>query len=84
MSTEVFPHLSPDPVVGDLDCRLGLSLCDMYEYSPKTTLYCCDITPAMIEYGQQLLSPFLESILGIHGLSTGATPRWKRGWLIWH
>jgi SAM-dependent methyltransferase len=74
LSDAVFPHVPAKPVVVDLGCGPGLFLRDMHRYAPEATLYGYDITPAMIDYGQQLLASVPRSHLALHDLTTGAIP----------
>jgi ubiquinone/menaquinone biosynthesis C-methylase UbiE len=71
---QVGAHLPPQPVMVDLGCGPALFLRDLGERHPHATLYGYDITPAMIEYGQQLTYAGTKPTLALHDVTAQPLP----------
>jgi SAM-dependent methyltransferase len=73
-AAQVAPALPPHPVIIDLGCGPGLLLRDLGARYPQAALYGYDLTPAMIDYGQQLPATGVRPTLAVHDVAIQPLP----------
>ena len=77
-SAHVAPSLPSAPVIIDLGCGPGLLLRDFGGRYPAATLYGYDVTPAMIEYGEEMAYAGAKPTLAVHDVTTHPLPHAAR------
>lgn len=73
-TAQVQARLPARPVVLDLGCGPGLFLRDVGARYTPAALYGYDITPAMIDYAQQMTQNGVTPILAVHDLTAAPLP----------
>lgn len=74
-SGSVAPLLPENPTILDLGCGPALLLRDLGERYPRATLFGCDVTPAMIDYGRRLAYPGAKPALEVLDVTAQPLPR---------
>ena len=77
-AAHVAPRLPSAPMMIDLGCGPGLLLRDFGARYPAATLYGYDVTPAMINYGQQVSYAGAKPTLAVHDVTTHPLPHAAR------
>ena len=73
-TAEIARALPPEPVVIDLGCGPGLLLRDFGARLSTATLHGYDVTPAMVDYGRQLVFAGKPPALAIHDVTRDPLP----------
>ena len=73
-TAEIAPALPPEPVVIDLGCGPGLLLRDFGARLPRAMLHGYDVTPAMLDYGRQLVFTGKPPAFAVHDVTRNPLP----------
>jgi SAM-dependent methyltransferase len=73
-TAEIARALPPEPVVIDLGCGPGLLLRDFGARLSRATLHGYDVTPAMVDYGRQLVFSGKPPAFAVHDVTRDPLP----------